>query len=404
MQIVRYSKYLPWFILYFFLNTPPGMPGALFTTSVFAPYFYWWLLRKRYTLVLETFFAFLFPFFLADLWLGAQMKYFVITSLVLMAIYATCYAMAVLIKEIRTLESMFRLMIWGHLALAIIAIGVRFTPFMKIMWQVYQESGASAGMVRYQGLSYEPAQFVLLISPLVLYAYWQLVYRGWTFKNIRLAAAILVPTLMAFSFGLLGSLTLAVIIVHMVYDKGFNRIKWIVILGLIGGICFLVLPADSHIKMRVIAIATGDDSSENTRVSASYISAIEMAGHSSYVFGVGLGQAKNYSQFNYIAGGTGLHLDNAVASTFAELGIMGLLLRFSLEFYLFYKTKPYRSAYRLSLFLLMFILQFGASYDINTAEYGIWILAFSPSIKFFEKRESEPANSPKALQGVLVGS
>jgi len=276
--------------------------------------------------------------------------------------------------------------------LALLGLVVRFTSFYTLMWQNHSASGGH--IIRYQGLSYEPAQFSLLIAPLFLFAYWHMVYRGWTPKNLRLAAAILFPAVISFSFGLLSTMTLGVILVHLVYDKGFNRVKWVVVIAVLALTAFIVIPADNSLKIRAISILNGTDSSENSRTTASYIAAVEEVKHSGgIIFGSGLGQDKVDVQ--YTVGDTG-KIPCAVAATFAELGLMGLVLRFGLEIFFFIRTKPYRSAYRLCLFITMFIFQFGGSYIDNPVEYVTWILAFTPSLDGLigpspkEESEAEP--------------
>ena len=79
-------------------------------------------------------------------------------------------------------------------------------------------------------------------------------------------------------------------------------------------------------------------------------------------------------------------IPNAVAETFAVYGIAGLLIRFGLEWYLFFRTKPYRNYYRLGLFIYIFVYQFTGSYLFNIAEYLIWALAFSQVFEEFDKK------------------
>ena len=64
----------------------------------------------------------------------------------------------------------------------------------------------------------------------------------------------------------------------------------------------------------------------------------------------------------------------------------GLIIRFSLEWYFFFRTKTYSNYYRLGLFIFIFIYQFTGSYFFNVAEYTIWTLAFSQVFEEFDRK------------------
>jgi hypothetical protein len=386
MQSIRYNKYLPIALMYFFVNTPEFFPQGLMLTSVISPLLYIWLLLKRERFVLETFLAVLFPFFLANVYVGINMKDFAVSGLLVLTVYTAAYAFAVGIREMKSLESLLETIIKLNLLLAFVGILVRFSPISSLMWQTYRGTGGP-NLVRFQGLAYEPAQYSLLVTPLILYSYWRLVYRR-DRKSVFLFVATVIPMLMAFSFGVMSANALGVVIVHLVYGKGFDRIKWMVIIAVVLAIGYVVLPVNNSLKVRAIAIATGNDGSENARTSAAYFAASEMASHKSWLFGVGLGEGKEYSEYTLHTTG---HIVSAVADTLGELGITGLILRFGLEIFFFIKTKPYRDPFRLNLFITMFFLQFGASFDLNIVEYITWILAFSQSVGFFSRQEPEPA-------------
>ncbi len=93
---------------------------------------------------------------------------------------------------------------------------------------------------------------------------------------------------------------------------------------------------------------------------------------------MGLGQLKLLGVeiwnkfYNTVFDTNQITIPNAVAETFAIYGIAGLLIRFGLEWYFFFRTKPYTNYYRLGLFIFIFIYQFTGSFLFNIAEYVIW--------------------------------
>ena len=75
-------------------------------------------------------------------------------------------------------------------------------------------------------------------------------------------------------------------------------------------------------------------------------------------------------------------LPNAVSSTLAEYGIIGMIVRFGVEFYLFYRTRVFRGPFRLAMFAVAFISQLTGSYIDDVQSYILWLFAFFP---FFDR-------------------
>ena len=88
-SIVKINKYLPFAILYFFLNSL-GLPNGLTYTALLSPFFYYWIVvtRKR-ELFLPFLLAFL-PFMVLQLIQGVDTKSYVISSLSMAAAYIFC--------------------------------------------------------------------------------------------------------------------------------------------------------------------------------------------------------------------------------------------------------------------------------------------------------------------------
>lgn len=360
-----------------FINGPDFLPNGLMFTSMLSPILYIWLLLKGRRFVLEIFFAFLFPFLFMNMIDGIIWKDFGITATMLMTVYVVAYAMGVALQEMRHLHELIRALIWINLAVALLGLLVRFTSYDLLMWQDPAVSGLS--LERFRGFDSEPAHFVRLMMPLTTYAYWQFVGRR-SIGNVMRALAVLVPLLMALSYGGIGVLVLALTVTHIVRGRGFRRVAWTGGIALVILLGFFILPEHSSVRERVMHIASGTDSSTNQRTAVAYLAGYKMAQHKDLWFGVGLGAGKEETgvQAGNAAGISKNRVNAVVADTLGEMGIIGLLLRFGLEIFFFVRTRPYRSTYRLTLFIWMFCMQFMASYLSDLEEYVIWIMAFSP--------------------------
>lgn len=389
MQSLRYHKYLPIACLYMFINAPQFFPHGLMFTSILSPFLYLWLLVKRRRFVLEIFLAVLFPFMFMNIVDKIVWKDFIISSLLLMTVYVSAYAIGVAIQEMRCLDQLMRTLIWINLCIALIGIPIRFTSYQFWMWQDPAISGSN--LERFQGFVSEPSLYATLMMPLVMYVYWQFIrQRSW--QNFKLGVAVLIPLLMALSYGSIAFLIASLAITHLIRGTGFRRLAWCIGAVTLLGLVFLLLPKTSRIKQRMIDIAQGTDQSTNERTVASYFAGYSMAKHKDLWFGVGLGEAKDVGEAytNTSTGTTAGRVPATVPSQLGELGLVGMMLRFGLELYFFIKTKPYRNRYRLSIFVWVFLMQFVGSYPTDLGEYVLWILAFSKSVDVL----SEPRAAP----------
>jgi hypothetical protein len=142
----------------------------------------------------------------------------------------------------------------------------------------------------------------------------------------------------------------------------------------------------------VIQVVTGDDSSTKSRTIFSFFLAGLIAASKSIWWGAGLGQAKLFDASDLGIGFISGVIPNAVAGTFAEFGLIGVLVRFAAEFYLFFKTRVYRNSFRLAMFVVAFIMQLTGSYVTDVQEYVIWCFAFYP---FFPNLNLRDNSRPK---------
>ena len=406
MASMRIHKYLPLACAYFFINVPDVFPQGLMVTSILSPLFYFWLLMRRRTLVLETFFLALLPFALANMHDGIVWRDFIVSSLLMLTIYVTVYAFAVAIAYLRCIDQLFRSIIWINFWLALVGLVVRFTPWYPYMWQTleHQESGGAA-VIRFRMFSYEPSYYALLLSPLVLYCFWTLM-RQRTWYNWRLFFAVLIPLMMSVSFSGAIACICGVIGTEFYLQRGTRKFKWLfgTLLALV--VLFFALPDNSAVRQRIVAISQGSDTSVNARTIESFVAAYRMASSKDIWFGVGLGEVKRYGDrflpwwTRDFARQFEPRLPCVVAENLAEFGLVGLALRFSLEFFFFWKTRPDRDRFRLSLFICMFVLQFGSGNKASLPEYVAWLLAFSQSVEIFPVPQLSQAENYQRLETV----
>jgi hypothetical protein len=357
-------------------------------TSILAPWFYFRLLQKKKRFVLELFLLAAFPFVFANMVDGMDWLIFLPSFLLLLTCYVTVFAFADGIKDCYSLDEVFRTIIWLNLAQAFLGLLVRFTPGYTFMWQSINDVNEGLRLIRYRAWTYEPSYYSTLLLPLWMYAYW-LVVRTRTRKAVYLLIATLIPLGMSMSFGILLVSTISIITVHMIYGRAFKTLKWVFGACVLAVVGFILLPSDNMIKVRIEHIAEGHDSSARIRTVGAFTSALTMAEARDIWFGVGAGEVKNFG-FAFIDWKNG-RLTSAIGDNLGEFGLVGVALRFFLEGFFFFRTRPDQDPFRLSLFISMFIFQFGGSYDGNLAEYVVWILAFSPSVGFFSTRERAAA-------------
>jgi hypothetical protein len=209
-----------------------------------------------------------------------------------------------------------------------------------------------------------------------------------------------IPLLLSLSFGVILGVALSLLLLFMSDIKLFILKKKFSIYIIYGGvfamllfIVFLQLFPDNVFFVRIANVFSGKDTSFNGRTFDSFYLGWKIADEKSILFGAGPGQVKsiglgffkefyNYSSFTK----SEIRIPNSVGDTLAIFGVLGVLIRMTLEIVFFFKTKVYTNFLRLSLFIFVFIYQFTGSFITNIAEYVIWIMAFSPWLfKEFDK-------------------
>jgi hypothetical protein len=266
------------------------------------------------------------------------------------------------------------------------------------MWSVYDVSTGLTQFPRLSLFTYEPSYYSTLLVPLAFYYYLKIIFfkypnAGYIFFMVTFPLAI------SFSLGAILGIMISLGILFFPDIHSFLMKKNVAVYAFTAGlltiaaiiIVYFVYP-DNPLYLRIRNIFTGKDTSFKGRASDSFQLALTVAREKSIYFGVGLGQLKLIGEkiwnefYNTVFNINQITIPNAVAETFAIYGITGLIIRFSLEWYFFFRTKTYSNYYRLGVFIFMFIYQFTGSYFFNVAEYAIWALAFSQVFKEFDRK------------------
>ncbi len=385
-------KISPFILIYFFLNNF-ALPQGLLYTTLFAPIFYVWLLTKREHNVLLKYLAISIPFVVAQFCNVKNLNlYFYFRSFILfMLIYITIYAASVALKHICNPKKIFEKIIVYNFFLACGSLLLLGTSYQYLTWQRIHITAGSGVIPRLKLLCYEPSAYSRIIVPFAVFAFNCYVFdKG--IKRFFIVLLVVFPLGLSFSMGVISALIMAIGVVCLLKSKQFFGRPIVLFSAIvIAGAGLVILQTDNLISLRIHNIITGSDTSGNARIWQSFNVASEIAKSTSLWWGAGFGQSKLLAAkfFDvYWPGLNVIRITNVVASTFAEFGIMGLLLRFGLEFYLFFKTRVYASNFRLILYLFAFIYQFTGSYLTDLAAYIIWVFAFIPVFMEWEKQIS----------------
>ncbi len=386
-------RYLPVAAFYFFLNRA-GLPLGLFYTTLFSPLLFVWLYLKGRRWLTAKFLLVLSPFIVAQMADGVASPIQYLRSLLLMwTVYVAVYAFCWALMNSKNVDRLLEQLILLNFCVAIFAVAILPTPLQSLLWSdSSQVLASSSHLLRLNLLSTtEPWAYGELMLPLLLFAAFRLIQNSGT-RNVAYFAMIVFPFLLCQSFGgiAIGVAGISVLILSD-FKRLFSRAKsWIVIV-LLALLASLLVLIPNPISSRILQVAAGNDGSANLRAFVGYIGAYTAASSKSLWWGVGLGQIK-FIDFSSVGYGIDNTLPNAVALTFAELGLIGVVVRFALEMYFFVKTRVYRSPFRLAMFVMAFISQLTGSYIDDVQSYLLWLFAFYP---FFENNDLREAANPE---------
>ena len=395
---IKINKYLPFAILYFFFNSL-YLPLGLLFTSILTPFFLFWLYNQNRLRYLWIFFLITIPFACIHYRQGINLYYYFRSYILLFSVFVFLLTTIRFLEVNHSLRKIYRYLLYLNFFFVMIACILFFIPQARsMMWAVSDISTGLTKFPRLRMFTYEPSYYSTLLIPLAFYYYLKIVL--FKYPNARYVFFLVTfPLLISFSLGAISGIVLSFFILFFMDIKAFFMKKKAAEYTLIamsflllsGVVLFFVYP-NNPFFLRIKNIFTGKDTSFNGRSFESFHLAWGVAKIKSIYFGVGLGQIKllggelwnTFYKTNFTV--SEISIPNAVAETFAIYGIAGLLIRFGLQMYFFFRTKPYTNYYRLGLFLYIFIYQFTGSYLFNIAEYVIWALAFSNVFEEFDKK------------------
>jgi hypothetical protein len=397
-NLIRINKYLPFAILYFFLNSV-FLPLGLLYTSLLTPFFLVWLYRQNKIENGWVFFVLTIPFACIHFKQGIDLYYYLKSYILLFSVFVFILTMIRFLQVAGSIRTIFRILLNLNFFLVGIACLLFFIPGARgLMWSVYDVSTGLTNFPRLSLFTYEPSYYSTLLIPLAFYYYLKIIFfkypnAGYIFFMVSF------PLVISFSLGAILGIAISFGILFFSNIRSFFMKKNVAAYALASGLMFataivilyFVYPGNP-LFLRINNIFAGKDTSFKGRSFDSFHLALSVAREKSIYFGVGLGQLKLIGAniwnefYNTVFNINEITIPNAVAETFAIYGIAGLLIRFGLEWYFFFRTKTYRNYYRLGLFIYIFIYQFTGSYFFNIAEYVIWVLAFSQVFQEFDKK------------------
>ncbi|MBC7829373.1 MAG: hypothetical protein H7122_16620 [Chitinophagaceae bacterium] len=386
---IRFNKYLPVAILYFFLNSFL-LPHGLLYTTLLTPVFIIWLYKYPSFKYVWYFFPFIALFVTVHLINGVNIKSYAISFFLLFSVYVFAVAFHRFLKECNSLRSIYRNILVINSACVIMALIALVIPFLtSAFWHIGSISSGIESMKRLKLLTYEASYYSTLLAPVALYYYLKLIILK--LPNPYIVAFLLsVPLILSLSFGVLLALALSLLLTLLAGFRTFFPNKNLPVYIIISGIILIVLfitfvqlfPGNVLVQ-RLNNVLAGTDTSFRGRTTDSFFLGFEVASLKNLWFGVGPGQVKEVGLdifrdfYDYDAFlRENVRIPNSLGDTLATFGIIGVAIRMFAEVYLFFKTRVWSNYYRLSLFLFIFIYQFTGSYLTNIAEYVIWILAF----------------------------
>lgn len=390
------NKYLPVAFLYFFFNGL-FLPVGVFYTSLLAPFFILWIIKNKKASLLVWFIVLTLPFTFIHLINGVVIPVYIKSYALLFTVFVFCTCFYIYLSKSNSIAEIFKQIIIWNFFLTIIAVILLMADSGKELWYEGNVTPGAETVLRLKMFTTEASVYSSMLVPIVLFYYLKLLL----YKNKSpwlLFVMITTPLVLSLSFGVLLGLFLTILFVLFSDVKLFfikpNFAKQLVGLLLLVFTAIVVLIfvyPDNIVFQRFVNVFEGNDSSFKGRTTDAFYLGYMIADMKSVLFGAGPGQIKElgmelFTKF-YVHTFTKdiITIPNATAETLAIFGLIGLLLRFAVTIWLFFKTKVYTNYYRLALFIFIFIYQFTGSYITNIPEYLIWIIAFTPGFKEFDK-------------------
>lgn len=387
----KLSKYSLLAHVYFFFNALL-LPKGLLYTNILSPLFYWNIIKQKLNTFWRPFFSFLILYDLVHLYLGVDFISFLISNGLFISTYFCVVSFYHFFNSYQHLQKIFKQIIIVNFILTLIAIPFLFMnlEFQAWFWWINILTKGITDFPRLKLFTYEASYYSMLLVPIVYYYILKALFNQFNqYRNLTLFF-VLLPLMLSLSFGVIGATLLTIIVLSLYFRKKLVRykrpLKLTLVIVVFSSILFFSLIyffPSNPITIRFYNILAGTDTSTNGRIYDSLTMAWRIANIKNLYFGAGLGQIKIQAEavvrqyYNYWGYLPRYDIPNAMGETLAIFGIIGVVLRIALEWFLFYRTKVNQNYYRLALFTFMFIYQFTGSYITNIVEYVIWILAFS---------------------------
>jgi len=367
------------FFTYLFCNSI-GLPYGLLYTTLLSPLLFVTLLLKRER-GFHLFLFILMTYTILHLSSGVD-KYFYFKSLFLFTgVITVGFALYYKLPKITKIRRIIKLMIVINFIFTILAIALINSSFSRILWTSNDTISENITMTRLYMSSYEPSYYSTLIAPLVLFSIINF-YNFRTLTNLFLLLMILTPLFLSFSFSIISLILISLVTIASIEILIIKKKYWIYIFAVISTFLIIAYLENSYL-IRASNFISGNDSSGNSRTVDSLAWALIIFDKVNPIWGAGFGQLKILG--GQIFGTYDVYrLPNAMAEILVSLGISGVILKFFIEISFFFKFKVYKNPFNLSMFIIAFGLQLAGSFTTNTAEYVLWVLAFSPIFPEFD--------------------
>ena len=394
---MKFNKYLPFALLYFFFNSV-GLPFGLTYTAMLSPFFYWWVLKERKQEVLIPYLVVFAPIVLIHfLFVGVHEQAYLVSFINLTAIYIFCQAVYTFLKRCYDVRKIFNWILVLNFFLCLIACALYFTTYYYLFWiQQFLTEGID-NFKRLKLFTYEASYYATLLIPIFFFYFFQILLRQNRINAWLLLPMLLLPFILSFSLGVMSIMLISIVICLLFYFKPLIRkrrvvnIVTLVLVGVIPTIMILYLFYPGNpLFSRLQNVFKGEDSSGRGRTFEAFYLANQLIQQKSAAWGIGFGQIKIVGAdlirnfYLYPVAYPVVAIPNATAETLAIFGWVGLIIRFFIQILLFFYTKVWTSYYRMALFLFVFFYQFTGSFVTNISEYVIWIFAFTEIFAEFQ--------------------
>jgi hypothetical protein len=387
---MRINKYLLFALIFFFFNSL-GLPMGLTYTALLSPFFYLWLLTTCKKEVMLPFLVLLTPFVILQVLSVVDTKSYISSLLYYITVYIFVQTAYAFLLRAPDMEGIFRKILIINFIFCLIAIPFYFSPYSDIFWIEQFLTAGVRNFKRFRLFTYEASYYSTLFAPIFFFYFFRIILRQNRSSSWLLLVMMSLPLALSFSLGVLVAISLAIALTFAVYPMQLiSKRRTMHLLSIVGCGALLVLFVmliffpENVLFLRVDNIVSGNDLSGKSRTTNSFYLADKILELRSHLWGIGPGQTKvigipvirDFYRYPNALPDSMVQIPNVVAETWAVFGWLGLILRFGLEGFLFFRTRVWTNYYRLALFLFIFIYQFTGSFITNLGEYVIWLMAF----------------------------